>query len=81
MADHDQVSIHIDTKEHKSPNPTTGAALYILGSVKTGFVLFKEVHGRGDDARVANDSTPVDLRNGEQFYSTKDELNPGNTND
>ncbi len=29
----EHVEIFIDKKEHKSPNPTTGAALYKLGGV------------------------------------------------
>ena len=75
--EHSTVSIHIDKKEYKSPNPTTGAALYALGSVKPGFVLFKEIHGHGDDERIQNNGSAIELKNGDQFYSAKDELNPG----
>jgi hypothetical protein len=75
--EHSQVSIHIDSTEYKSPNPTTGAALYILGQVKPGFALFKEIHGHGDDSKIPNDGTTEDLKNGDHFYSAKDELNPG----
>jgi hypothetical protein len=74
---HDEVTIHIDGKKYTSPNPTTGAALYTMGSVKTGFALFKEVHGHGDDLRITNDVTPVELKDGDHFYTSKDELNPG----
>jgi|GEM_PF-5798641 len=28
---HESASIHVDTTEKKSPNPTTRAALYVLG--------------------------------------------------
>jgi len=75
--DHETVSIHIDSNEYKSPNPTTGSALYVLGKVKAGFALFKEIHGHGDDPKIPNDDKPVELKNGDHFYSAKDELNPG----
>ncbi len=74
---HQEVNIHIDKKKYESPTPTTGAALYLLGGVKPGFVLFKEIHGHGDDPVIKNDSTPVTLKDGDHFYSAKDELNPG----
>jgi hypothetical protein len=73
----DHVNIHIDKKKYESPNPTTGAKLYILGVIKTGFVLFKEIHGPGDDLLIKNDSADVLLKDGDHFYSAKDELNPG----
>jgi hypothetical protein len=40
-----QVRIHIDEKPYESPNPTTGEALYKLGSVQPGYDLFREVRG------------------------------------
>jgi hypothetical protein len=33
------VRIHIDQQPYESPNPTTGEALYALGSVKPGLEL------------------------------------------
>jgi hypothetical protein len=51
-----EVSIVIDKKEHKSPSPTTGAALYLLGKVPTGYDLFREVRGKGDDELIPNNS-------------------------
>jgi hypothetical protein len=74
---HQQVNIHIDKKKFESPNPTTGTALYLLGGINTGFVLFKEVHGQGDDIQIKNDSTAITLKDGDHFYSAKDSLNPG----
>lgn len=74
---HEQVTIHIDKKMHKSPEQTTGAALYILGGIQSGYILFKEVHGQGDDVLVKNDITGILLANGDHFYSAKEELNPG----
>ena len=74
---HGEASINIDKKEFKSPTPTTGAALYALGQVKAGFVLFRELHGPGDDEKIQNNAIPVELKNGDHFYSAKDELNPG----
>jgi len=31
------VPIKIDNTPHKSPSPTTGAALYTLGNIETGY--------------------------------------------
>lgn len=36
-----EVTIIIDKKETKSPNPTTGAALYKLGEVAAGYASGK----------------------------------------
>jgi hypothetical protein len=72
------VSIIIEKKEYKSPNPTTGAALYTLGQVPTGYELFREVHGKGDDEPIANNATPVQLKPGDHFYFAQSSLNPGN---
>ncbi len=80
MADstHSTVSIHIDKKEFKSPNPTTGKALYDLGGVdSTKYDLFRETHGKGEDEKIANDGTPVQLHEGDHFFSVPKKLNPG----
>jgi len=74
---HDTVTIHIDKERYESPNPTTGAALYVLGKVTGGYDLFEEVPGPGDDVLIANDATPVTVKNGAHFYSAKQTLNPG----
>lgn len=78
MKEHEQVSIIIDKKEHKSPNPTTGAALYVLGSIDPSkYDLFLEVHGKGDDQPIANDGKSIELKNGDHLYSAQKNLNPG----
>jgi hypothetical protein len=74
---HNEVHIIIDKKEKTSPNPTTGAALYVLGQVQAGYELFREVHGKGDDEPIPNDGTVVNLKNGDHFYSAQQTLNPG----
>ena len=75
---HEEVTIHIDKKTYKSPNPTTGAAMYQLGSVDaTQYDLFLEVHGPGDDNPILNDSTEISLKNGSHFYTAQKNLNPG----
>jgi len=72
------VSIHIDKKERKSPTPTTGAALYILGGVDAAtYDLFLEVKGKGDDEPIENDSKEVDLKDGDHLYTAQKNLNPG----
>jgi hypothetical protein len=75
--DHGLVSIHIDNKEVKSPNPTTGAALYNLGGIDpTQYDLFRETH-QGDDEPILNNTTPVKLKDGDHFFSAQKKLNPG----
>lgn len=74
----DTASIHIDKKQYHSPDPTTGAALYVLGGVDAEkYDLYRESRGPGDDEPIANDSIQVDLRNGDHFFSAKKKLNPG----
>jgi hypothetical protein len=77
--DHAQVSIIIDKSEKKSPNPTTGSALYSLGAVKQGYDLFRETKGHGDDEFIANKDVTVHLKNGDHFFSAQQSLNPGDT--
>ena len=74
-----EVTIHIDKTQYKSPNPTTGTALYTLGHVASGYDLWLEVHGKGDDVLIANNGTSVTLKNGDQFYTAQSSLNPGAT--
>jgi hypothetical protein len=72
------VTIHIDKKQYKSPNPTTGSALYTLGGVNPNdYDLYRETHGNEDDEQIQNDATSVDLKNGDHFFSVKKKLNPG----
>jgi hypothetical protein len=75
--DDKEVTIIIDKKETKSPTPTTGAALYTLGGVAAGYDLWKEVPGKGDDELIANGGGPIQLKNGEHFYTAQSSLNPG----
>jgi len=72
-----ETRIHIDRKPYESPNPTTGAALYILGKVATGYELFREVRGDKEDEPVSNDNKEVHLKEDEHFYSAQVTLNPG----
>jgi len=72
-----EVRIHIDRKPYESPNPTTGAALYVLGKVQAGYELFKEVHGDREDEPIANNASIVHLKEDEHFYSAQVTLNPG----
>jgi hypothetical protein len=75
--DHQQVSIHIDKQEYKSPNPTTGASLYKLGSVGADYDLYQEVPGKDNDPLIPNNETEIHLKNGEHFYTAQKKLNPG----
>jgi hypothetical protein len=73
-----EVTIYIDKKKETSPNPTTGAALYVLGKVPVGYDLFEEIHGAGDDKLIKNDDKEIELKNHLRFYTAKQSLNPGN---
>lgn len=75
-----EVTIHIDKKEYKTETPTTGAALYQLGGIGADYNLFEEVPGQGDDKLIPNDTTPIDLKDGEHFYSAQKKLKPGAVN-
>ena len=75
---HDDASIHIDKQNLKSPTPTTGSKLYILGNVDASkYDLFLEVHDKGDDLLIANDENSIDVKNGSHFYTAQKDLNPG----
>ena len=51
----------------------TGAQLKELAGISAGNLLFREVHGPGDDEQIQNDAI-VQLHNGERFY----DMPPGN---
>jgi hypothetical protein len=72
-----EIVIHIDGKQYKSPNPTTGHALYVLASVKPGYALFRETKGPGDDELIKDDQASVTLNHGDHFYTAQRDLNPG----
>jgi len=49
-----EVRIHIDQHRYESPNPTTAAALYLLGHVAPGLELYREVNGNREDEPIEN---------------------------
>src|SRR5689334_17313122 len=65
------VRVHIDRASHHSPSRTTGAALYALGHVRAGHDLYREVSGNREDTLVADDESPIHLREDEHFHSAK----------
>jgi len=73
----DEIKVHIDRKPYDSPNPTTHAALYVLGQVQAGYELFLEVHGDHEDEPIPNDAGEIVLKPGQHFYSAQTTLNPG----
>lgn len=64
-----EIKVHINHVAYNSPNPTTGAALYVLGSVDPSRELFREENGNKEDTFITNDQTEVYLNPGEHFYS------------
>lgn len=71
-----EVRIHIDRHPYESPSPTTGAALYALGKVPTGFQLYREARGDQEDEPIYNDNEKEHLTSDEHFYS-KEECHKG----
>src|SRR5690348_5549319 len=64
-----EVRIHIDQKPYHSPNPTTGAALYVLGKVAAGLELYREVRGDREDPPIEDGPEVVHLKEDEHFHS------------
>lgn len=72
MAEHEhERKIFIDQQEYRSPNPTTGVALYVLGKVQPGMELFREVTGNREDPEVPNGPEVIHLKEDEHFHSGK----------
>lgn len=67
------VRIHIEHQLYESPSPTTGSALYEIASVPLDLRLFKVERGLGEDFIVPNDTTSIELMNGEYFEIGKPE--------
>lgn len=63
--------IHIDREAYKSPNPTTGKALYELAGIPKRRELFREVSGDREDELIPRDGTKVHLEEDGHFYSQK----------
>src|ERR1700678_4018808 len=62
-----EVKIFIDQTSYHSPSLTTGAALYVLGSVQPGMGLFREVTGDREDSEVDNGPEIVHLKQDDHF--------------
>jgi hypothetical protein len=77
MPHEEEVPIIIDKSPLKTPTPTTGAALYVLGKVGADYDLWQDVPG-ADDKLIPDDATPIDVKPGTHFYTAKKKLNPGN---
>jgi hypothetical protein len=63
------VRIHINRNAYRSPNPTTGEALYILGDIPKHEKLYREAGGDKEDKLVRRDDAHVHLKEDEHFYS------------
>lgn len=66
------VKIHINRAPYKSPNPTTGDALYALGDIPKHEKLFREAgDGEKEDKLIPRGDERVHLKDGAHFYSQK----------
>lgn len=68
------VRIHIDQEPYRSPNPTTGEALYKLGNVSHGHELYREVDGDHEDEEIPNNADTIQLKQDEHFHSGPKEI-------
>jgi hypothetical protein len=64
-----EVRIQINREVYKSPNLTTGEALYALADIPKHERLYREVEGDAEDERIPRDETPIHLTEDEHFYS------------
>jgi len=63
-----KISIQINHQHYEvSPEPMTGAQIKALAAIPEANLLFREVHGPGDDEQIQN-QTVVHLRNGDHLY-------------
>jgi hypothetical protein len=67
----DKVRIHINREDYRSPNPTTGEALYVLAGIPEDEKLYREVGGDKEDKLVPRDDAHAHLTKDEHFYSQK----------
>lgn len=73
---HKIVHISIEHKHLESPTPTTGTALYHLGSVPEGYKLYRETAGPNEDPPVPCGDEEIHLHDGEKFYFESDKSEP-----
>ena len=66
-----KVRIHINRDPYQSDDPTTGEALYLLGSIPHREKLFRETEGNQEDEEVSRNDTKLHLKEDQHFYSQK----------
>lgn len=67
-----EVRIQIDQKVYRSPNPTSGEALYKLGGVPAHHELFRDE--RGEDEFIPNDGERIHLKHSDHLYTLPKEF-------
>jgi hypothetical protein len=72
-----EFEIIIDRKRVRSPKETTGASLYVLGSVPANYILYRETNGPDEDHPIPNDATHIRVCKDEKFYSSLRQVTPG----
>jgi hypothetical protein len=69
-----KINIQINHQHYKvDVEQMTGAQIKALGGIPEQNLLFREVHGPGEDEQIRDD-TVVHLHNGDHFY----DMPPGN---
>jgi hypothetical protein len=71
---HVKINIRINQAHYKvEVEQMSGTQLKELAAIPTANLLFREVHGPGDDEQIS-DTTVVHLHDGDEFY----DMPPGN---
>jgi hypothetical protein len=69
-----KISIQINHQHYEvNSEQMTGTQIKVLAGIPEANLLFREVHGPGDDEQIQNE-TVVHLRSGDHFY----DMPPGN---
>lgn len=64
-----EVRIHINREVYKTPNPTTGEAVYALADIPEHEKLYLEVQGNAEDECIPRDETTIEFSEDAHLYS------------
>jgi hypothetical protein len=65
-----EVEITIDHEHHRSPQESTGLALYELGRIPPDFLFFQETPEPQEDKVIPRNEQRIQLHEHEKFYSS-----------
>jgi len=71
-----QIRVHINGERFELESPVSGADLYTAARVEREQVLYRETTGDREDELVQQESTGIELKIDEHFYSSLLHLHP-----